>query len=56
MGDSKVWTSTEEDTTFEFTVDGYNHPNPTVSFKKYGYYELRISVTTTMPPLPPTTE
>lgn len=50
VGDSKVWTSTAEDTSFEFTVDGYNHQNPIVTFKKYGYYDLKIPVTTTPPP------
>ena len=49
IGEEEVWTSTEEDTTFEFSVDGYDNPNPTVTFKKYGYYDLRTPVVTKMP-------
>jgi hypothetical protein len=52
IGGEKVWTSTEEDTTFELSVDGYNNLNPTIAFKKYGYYDLRTPVATTMPTIP----
>lgn len=49
IGDSEIWTSTSDDTTFELSVDGYNYNNPTVLFRKYGYYDLRIQITTNMP-------
>lgn len=44
-----VWTSTADDTTFEFSVDGYNHPNPLLMFKKYGYHNFSVHVPTKMP-------
>jgi hypothetical protein len=51
VGESKVWTSTSEDTTFEFSVDGYNYSSPILTFKKYGYQDFRIPVMTTIPPI-----